>query len=392
MFSSGHSSTRHPTIREPSRRASIINFFKHRKSKDHSADSTDLLQGALENRLPQQSSQQQTQQQQPQSQPRHLRRRHHSKAAPLTTNPTPDSPPPPPRTLYKPHPQPPHTNFSLPSNPPQKQQPPPTSSSPTPGPRPPSSDGGLKLESSPSLLPPVPQPSPLTPPPPPVTSSVRSSFDPRASIRAALGRISWSVAQGGSGDEVGVSAVAGGGGGGGEASWGRGGKKGGGKDAWKRLRKIKRKGSSGGGEDRGGGGRGGGGGGDEPEEDKEAAEKRKAAEVRAFKAHEAARIMTASCMAGGRARKMNRGANRVQGLVGAEEGDGSSAHGGVGHRAGQTRKLSQFLGKFDPYPELYWRLWDKDIPGGLEMEPAGELWEGGEMERAGRGLPSWAGA
>ncbi|KAH6840991.1 hypothetical protein B0I37DRAFT_357822 [Chaetomium sp. MPI-CAGE-AT-0009] len=137
----------------------------------------------------------------------------------------------------------------------------------------------------------------------------------------------------------------------------------------------------------------GGGGGDGGFEDREVVERRKADEARAFKANEAARIIRASCMAGARVRKREEGAKRIPGEHDGREVAGSaSAHGGLGHRAVQARKLGQFTASIDPYPGLYWCLWDKDIPVGLEIKPAGELWEGGELERVARGLPCLAGA
>jgi hypothetical protein len=122
--------------------------------------------------------------------------------------------------------------------------------------------------------------------------------------------------------------------------------------------------------------------------------------VRVFKANEAARIIKASCMAGSRIRKRKHVTKRILEHVSVnEQRDGRAVNNnkatmsrGRAHRAEQVRKLGQLSANIDPYPELYWRLWDGDIPTGLEMKPTGELWKGGELERVGRGLPCLAGA
>lgn len=170
-----------------------------------------------------------------------------------------------------------------------------------------------------------------------------------------------------------------------------------------KLRKRRPRGSAGGGGGGGGGkDQGGGGSGGGESEDKAAVEERKAEEVRAFKANEAARIIRASCMAGSRIRKRRHQTKRILEHVSVNERrDGRAVSNNKAtttisrsraHRAEQVRKLGQFSANIDPYPELYWRLWDGDIPAGLEMNPAGELWERGELERMGRGLPCLAGA
>ncbi|EAQ86053.1 predicted protein [Chaetomium globosum CBS 148.51] len=382
MLSSTHSSTGYPTSRAPSRRASIINFFKHRKSKDHSQGSTELLQ-ALENPAAH-SSQQRTQ-----PHPRRLRR-HHSEAPALDNNLTLDVHPLPLRTKHQPPPRPPP--------PPQQQQQQPCHANPSdteldPSTNPaaprsspkatttvttaatttgissanPSNPSNPSNPNNPSLVsaalslslprprpppPPTTLPSHPSPPTPPARTTSSRAFNPRASLRAVLGRFSWSgvlseEGEGGGGKGVGTGTKWGGSqDGGGSSSWGswsRHGKKKGeeGKEKRKRLRKGGRKGGGGGGkEDQGGGG-------GEPE-DREAAERRKRDEIRAFKANEAARIIRASCMAGLRIRKRKQVAMRILEHVSVNERegramDGSAAAGrGRAYRAEQVRKLARW--------------------------------------------------
>ncbi|KAK4249785.1 hypothetical protein C7999DRAFT_12375 [Corynascus novoguineensis] len=103
--------------------------------------------------------------------------------------------------------------------------------------------------------------------------------------------------------------------------------------------------------------------------------------IREAKANEAARIMYASCMAGNRVRKRRGRARRLVDL--ATTPSRKTEH----SQAERNESFDMLLlrrsraGNTDPFPELYWRAWNKALPLDLEMDRHGEKWEENEQVR-----------
>ncbi|KAL2195061.1 hypothetical protein P885DRAFT_62311 [Corynascus similis CBS 632.67] len=102
--------------------------------------------------------------------------------------------------------------------------------------------------------------------------------------------------------------------------------------------------------------------------------------IREARANEAARIMYASCMAGNRIRKRR---GRVRRLVDlATTPSRETEHSQVERNEAFDMLLRRsHAGNTDPFPELYWRAWNKALPLDLEMDRHGEKWEDNEQVR-----------
>ncbi|KAL2142470.1 hypothetical protein VTI28DRAFT_1118 [Corynascus sepedonium] len=102
--------------------------------------------------------------------------------------------------------------------------------------------------------------------------------------------------------------------------------------------------------------------------------------IREAKANEAARIIYASCMAGNRIRKRR---GRVRRLVDlATTPSRETDHSQVERNEAFDMLLRRsHAGNTDPFPELYWRAWNKALPLDLEMDRHGEKWEDNEHVR-----------